>query len=614
MHHNQDELRQLESAEHRASLKAGKAPRVLLEMRPALDGFAGIPQETRLLFRGLCMIGNVKVEGMIQASMRILAKGTADRALFLGADRLSEATRINRYSRVIISMGEKPYATIVDKVLDWFERKLISAGLTTSTLLGLKKVKLSRFRALHFEDFLWRTLFAKTLPAGDFDLVSGRDQRICSTPWHTMHMAGLYSLNFLPNPVYPRLDTRDVDIFIGQTPYPGRVDSSTAMVIRYHDALPVFMPHTIGDKSLHQATHFYALKSNVRSGAWFACVSDATRNDLLKLFPEAAKRAVTIHNMVSHHYVDRPAAASLVPGIIRSRLYEGDGEKNYSLMPKFFSNREKENFYVKHLGGKNFRYLLIVSTIEPRKNHSRLMAAWEVIKADIDPDLKLVVVGTLGWDVKAIVTSFGEWIARGQLFSLHAVPAPDLRVLYQHAAATVCPSLGEGFDFSGVEAMASGGVAVGSDIPVHREVFGDAAEYFDPYATTSLVQALKRVLYDTDAPANAERLRQRGKDIAARYRPEMILPQWEAFLGRVMTEKKGLFGRRTAAAQAASRALPAVAADDAADVASPPRPEAAAAAAALAAAAATATATAATATATATTATPASRDHEPTAL
>ncbi len=553
MKHSVEEVSVVEQAVQRAQ-RQRKPARVLLEMRPALDGFAGIPQETRLLFRGLCMLGGVKVEGMIQASMRVLAKGTNDKSALFGTKRLSESTRINRYSRVIISMGEKPFSTLTDKILDWFERRLISAGLTLGTVLGIKKVKLSNFRALNFEDFLWRSMFAKTLPASDFGLVAGKDQRVCSTPWQTMHMAGLYTLNFLPNPVYPKLDTRGVDIFIGQTPYPGRVDKSTAMVIRYHDALPVFMPHTIGDKSLHQATHFYALKANVRSGAWFACVSEATRSDLLKLFPSASDRAVTIHNMVSHHYYPKPAPASLVPGIIRSRLYGGDPDQGIHFEPKFFSNREKEGFYAKHLGQKNFRYLLIVSTIEPRKNHARLMAAWEVIKADIDPDLKLVVVGTLGWDTKSIVTSFPDWISRGQLFALHAVPAPDLRVLYQHAAATVCPSLGEGFDFSGVEAMASGGIAVGSDIPVHREVFDDASEYFDPYATSSLVQALKRVIYDADAADNAQRLRERGAEVAARYRPEVILPQWETFLERVAAEHK--LGVRGTAAEATGPVRP----------------------------------------------------------
>ena len=49
---------------------------VMLEMRPALDGFAGIPQEVRLLFRGLSKIDEINIEGMIQSSGRRLAKGS----------------------------------------------------------------------------------------------------------------------------------------------------------------------------------------------------------------------------------------------------------------------------------------------------------------------------------------------------------------------------------------------------------------------------------------------------------------------------------------------------------------------------------------------------------
>jgi glycosyltransferase involved in cell wall biosynthesis len=344
-------------------------------------------------------------------------------------------------------------------------------------------------------------------------------------------------LNFAYTPRYPVLDTKDFDVFIGQTPYPARVDPKTAFIIRYHDAIPMLMPHTISDKSLHQAQHFYALMSNINSGAWFACVSNATRRDLIRIFPAAAERAVTIYNMISNHYFFESSPFERIHGIIRSRLYGFDPDgKDLGLVPKFLTLREQEAFYDKHLKADHFKYLLIVSTIEPRKNHARLLAAWEVLKAEVDPDIKLVIVGTLGWDYKQIFKAFKTWIDRGQLFMLNAVPAPDLRVLYRHAAATVCPSLGEGFDFSGVESMCSGGITVASDIPVHREVYNDAAEYFDPYATKSLVSILKKVLYNPGALQVQEQLRRRGHEISSQYLPEKILPQWEDFLRRVIAD------------------------------------------------------------------------------
>src|SRR5438105_15928992 len=62
-----------------------KSPRtrVLLELRPAFDGFAGIPQETRLLFRGLRMLQSCEVAGLLQMSGRILAKGVRASAVNL---------------------------------------------------------------------------------------------------------------------------------------------------------------------------------------------------------------------------------------------------------------------------------------------------------------------------------------------------------------------------------------------------------------------------------------------------------------------------------------------------------------------------------------------------
>ena len=511
-----------------------KKIKVLLEMRPALEGFAGIPQEVRLLFRGLRMIESVDVEGMLQTSHRRLAKGTRDTGWF--RKRISPARRYNRYSRLIISMAEKPYRNILDVTLDFIQKRMETLALQITMITGLGKIRLTCFESKSFEDFTWRTLFAKTLPASDFQLVAPANHRICSVPWNTLHTVGLNTLNWRTTPGYPMLDTRGFDIFIGQTPYPARINKNTAFIIRYHDAIPVFMPHTISDKSLHQATHFYAMMSNVKSGAWFACVSEATRQDLLRLFPEAVDRAVTIYNMVSHHYFKEDSPFERVPGIIRSRLYGFDPDgKDLGLIPKFLTLREQETFYKRHLSDKQFKYLLVVSTIEPRKNHARLVAAWEVIKADIDPDIKLVVVGTLGWDYKQVFKSFKTWIDRGELFMLNAVPAPDLRVLYRHAAATVCPSLAEGFNFSGIESMRSGGITIASDIPVHREVYEDAAEYFDPYATMSLVKALQKVLYEPDAPRIQEHLRERGEKLSARYLPENILPQWERFLERVVS-------------------------------------------------------------------------------
>ncbi|MBV7255719.1 glycosyltransferase family 4 protein [Pacificimonas sp. WHA3] len=499
--------------------------KILIEMRPAFEAFAGIPQEVRLLFRGLNTLLGTDVFGLLQHGGRTLARGTSRKK---ERRALTTDERFKRYSNVVIStnnmVAERPFA----RSIAYLQRRLKSTTLLLRQFIGRDHIQLTDFKSAGFEDFNWRTLFAKTLPPADFADLASRDHLVCRTPWRVMHQVGIYSLNFRRIARYPKLVTDGFDVMIGQTPYPGRVSAGTALVVRYHDAVPLFMPHTIPEQVLHQAQHYNALRANVQQGAWFSCVSEATRADLIRAFPDAEPRAVTIHNMVSHNYFTEPRRPERVHEIIRSRLYERSG-----WLPTFSDAGTKSKFYRSQIGETSPQYLLMVSTIEPRKNHARLISAWEALRAGHDADLKLVIVGTLGWNNDLIRDQLVPWLERGDAFLLNNVPAADLRCLYANARATVCPSYGEGFDYSGVEAMASGGVTVASDIPVHREVYGDAALFFDPYSTAALTGQLEKLLYRPGADARRSDMETAGQEIAARYTPEQILPQWESFLRRV---------------------------------------------------------------------------------
>jgi len=509
---------------------------VLLDMRPALDGFYGIPQETRLLFSALAALPGLRVSGLLQMSTRQVKGGVAPDA------SLSEAERIHRYSRAVVSLKGQSAADWKIGVADWLGALLHKWALRWGAWTGLAPIRLKGFETRAFRDFVWQQLFARSVPPSERERVLRSDYRVCASPWRWMHLTGIERAWLLGKSRYPRMDTRGVNIFIAQTPYPGRVSPGTALVIHYHDAIPVLMPHTISDRAFHQASHFHALASNVRDGAWFICVSEATRKDLIGLFPEAEPRAVTIHNMLPSHYYPSAPEPERVAGIVR-RYQHGDfvppksqkSNRTYRLVRRFGNEADRSHFYEQAFNEKS-RFLLMVSTIEPRKNHLRLLEAWEALRDQVDKDLKLVFVGHIGWDYKDLLDGCETWIEQGGLFMLHGVPADALRVLYRHALVTVCPSVGEGFDFSGVEAMRCGGVVAASDIAVHREVYGNAAEYFDPYDTTGLVQALRRLIDAPDSDARREALRRAGEEQSARYLPERIVPQWEAFIMRVAQE------------------------------------------------------------------------------
>jgi glycosyltransferase involved in cell wall biosynthesis len=122
------------------------------------------------------------------------------------------------------------------------------------------------------------------------------------------------------------------------------------------------------------------------------------------------------------------------------------------------------------------------------------------------------------------------FIDQGALFVLSGVPASDLRALYKHAQVTVCPSLAEGFDFAGIEAMCSGGVVLASDIEVHREVYANAARYFSPYSAQSLQRGLQELLYSPHALVLQNDLRRKALEVTPLYTQEALLPQWQALL------------------------------------------------------------------------------------
>jgi glycosyltransferase involved in cell wall biosynthesis len=485
--------------------------RILFELRPALGGHAGIPQATRLLFRSLALMEQTEVAGLLQSAQRSLTAGLPPRgpAIF---GRLSKDQEINRLSRIVIAIETGSWDS-------YFYSTVHTIAMAIKHVLGGRQ-RLTRFEALHFRDFLWRRYFARTLPAEDFELVTQVAFRIARVPWTAMHICALVTRK-LGYPLYARLDTSDFDIMISETPYPATVAKNTKLVIHYHDAIPLLMPHTISDRRYHQAFHYRALRKNVRSGAWFVCVSDATRRDLVSIFPQAESRSVTIHNMVSHHYNDAPSDAARVPEIIRTRL-------STRLKPPV-DTALKRKLLDDSARGQKPDYLLIVSTIEPRKNHLTLLSAWEQLRAERFPSLKLLMVGALGWHQKRIVRKFRPWLDRGDAFLLEDVLAEELRVLYAHARLTVCPSFGEGFDFSGIEAMRSGGTVAASDIPVHREVFGDAAEYFNPYSVDEVTHAIESVIHPSQN-ARREELISKGAIVAARYSHDAILPKWQSFL------------------------------------------------------------------------------------
>jgi glycosyltransferase involved in cell wall biosynthesis len=437
------------------------------------------------------------------------------------------SSQINRLSKLVASLSDTPprrsWAWVVDRLRNWTALE----SLRVRSALGMP-VTHSTFDSRLFPDFVWRTFFEKTLEVKDQALVAYDDYCVLRPSRLHLQKTGQSTGSFTGKPRFPLVDTRGFDYFVAQTPFPGRVSRGTQLVIRYHDAVPILLPHTIKDKSFHQAAHFKSLLSNVQSGAKFACISEATRKDLLTIFPEAEKNSLVIHNMISEAYYRDDSPRSVVPLLVRNRLIEASVVGATGALDAALPD--------------DFEYLLMVGTIEPRKNHLLLLKAWERLKYSVRPQLKLVLVGNVGWDEKALLRAFRPWAVKGELLFLQDVPAAELRALYKHALITVCPSLAEGFDYSGVEAMRCGCPVASSDIPVHREVYGAASAYFNPYSIEATAECLSRLITEEGRPRREE-LARLGDQVASKYLAKNILPAWQALFDTELSADTQTFER-----------------------------------------------------------------------
>ncbi|MCU1748142.1 glycosyltransferase family 4 protein [Pseudomonas sp. 6D_7.1_Bac1] len=130
---------------------------------------------------------------------------------------------------------------------------------------------------------------------------------------------------------------------------------------------------------------------------------------------------------------------------------------------------------------------LMVSTIEPRKNHDYLLDAFELAWA-AGSKARLCIAGRIGWKCDALLARVREHPELNRrLFMFNDLSDTSLEHAYSHASALVFPSHVEGFGLPLVEAMQRGLPAMGSDIPVFREIGGEFMAYFDLASPQSLV-------------------------------------------------------------------------------------------------------------------------------
>jgi glycosyltransferase involved in cell wall biosynthesis len=152
-------------------------------------------------------------------------------------------------------------------------------------------------------------------------------------------------------------------------------------------------------------------------------------------------------------------------------------------------------------------YVLMVSTIEPRKNHMLAFNAWaRMLKTRERGSVPyLVCVGAPGWMNEALYTRLerDEDLAE-RIIILRNVSDQTLNQLYDRAQFTIFPSLYEGWGLPISEALAHGKVPLVSNVSAHPEAGGEHAVYFDLGSEADFQTKLEDLIDDVPSRQHRE--------------------------------------------------------------------------------------------------------------
>lgn len=241
-------------------------------------------------------------------------------------------------------------------------------------------------------------------------------------------------------------------------------DRNLRSIVRVHDLFPITNPEWFQKSSV---IHFKKSLSKVRDSTIFVPNSISTMNTLKEYFGSKSEDFLYF-NVPCYSMIKKN---SVKCGVCKACMMDIPTEK----------------------------YLLMVGTIEPRKNYVRFIEAWG--KSNIRKNIsKLVIIGQPGWkyeDIKSKIleTDNVHWIQDSCDYQLNEY--------YKKCNIFVSASLNEGYDIPLDEARFYKKQTILSDIEVHKERIGENSSlWFDPQEVDSIVTALNEATTDIPLGGN----------------------------------------------------------------------------------------------------------------
>jgi glycosyltransferase involved in cell wall biosynthesis len=184
-------------------------------------------------------------------------------------------------------------------------------------------------------------------------------------------------------------------------------------------------------------------------------------------------------------------------------------------------------------------YLLVVGTLEPRKNLPVILETYQNLSEEIRSRYPLVIAGMRGWNLEQLDAGLKKLVRLGQVRLLGYVDDAELPMIYAGAKCLLFPSVYEGFGLPPLEAMASGVPVIASNRASIPEVVGDAGILLEPDDASVWSRTITGLLQDSELEQRMiEASLQRASEFSWRRCAEQTIKAYEYALGHALPRKQ----------------------------------------------------------------------------
>jgi len=230
-------------------------------------------------------------------------------------------------------------------------------------------------------------------------------------------------------------------------------------------------------------------------------VGPAHRWHFNRYFPRYARRAAHVLTVsdFSRHDIHREYG---IPLECITPVYNGAG-------PQFRPADAETQQGVRQHYTDGQPYFVYAGAIQPRKNLSRLLEAFDRFKTHTGLPHRLLLTGRKAWNFDKIIESYQQMRHRGDVAFTGYVPDDELSVIYAASVALCYVSVFEGFGLPILEAMQAETAIIASNTSSMPEVTGAAGLLVDPYNVDDIAAALQQL---ATQPELRQRLIEAGRE------------------------------------------------------------------------------------------------------